>query len=263
MSKLIKPEDAGAFQSARKFRKEVFRLEATASGKQGVRADSAPTRENENPSEPWSPEALPVKAQGLVEDPKKKAEQIVSEAEERARETIREAKERADDIFRQARERGRADGAEEVREKVERQRQASSQMLASFIERMKEREAKLVESLTPRLADLAAELAQKIIHKEVRKDSSLAKTQAEHAIAKILQREKIIIRVNRDDEELMKEHKPMLLKMFDGIDKIEVVADPDVERGGCIVETDLVKVDARPASQLRTARATILGEEER
>jgi flagellar biosynthesis/type III secretory pathway protein FliH len=128
---------------------------------------------------------------------------------------------------------------------------------------MKERRAELVQSLAPGLAGLAAELAQKIIHREVNRDSSLAMKQAEQAIAKLLKREKLIIRVNSADEESMKEHKPALQRMFDGIDKIGIISDPEVERGGCIVETDLIKVDAQPGSQLRAASRTILDGEEK
>ena len=113
--------------------------------------------------------------------------------------------------------------------------------------------------LTPRLASLATELAQKIIHREIEKDPSVVALQAEEAISRILEREKLIIRVNPGDEELMKDHKSALTKMFDGIDKIEVIGDPKVERGGCIVETHLIKVDAQPSSQLEAARKALLG----
>jgi flagellar assembly protein FliH len=184
----------------------------------------------------------------------KEARNIIQEAEASAGTTIEEAKSRSQDIFRQARERGRSDGADEVRGQAERRYQASAQMLSSFIEQMKKREAELMQSLSPRLADLAIELAEKIIHKKLEQDSSPVARQAEWAIAKILEREKLLIRVNPSDEESMKEHKTTLTEMFDGIDKIEVIADTDVERGGCIVETDLIKVDAQPHTQLKAAR---------
>jgi flagellar biosynthesis/type III secretory pathway protein FliH len=250
LSKLIKPDDGKAFQSARKFRKEHFPLTREPSPKEDLYPDFGlkvnPTSGHSNP------EALAGAVRNVIEDAEEKAEQIV-----------REAQTRADDILRQARERGRADGVEEGREKIETQRRASAELISSFIEQVKERQAELVQSLAPGLAALAAELAQKIIHREVNKDSSLAMKQAEQAIAKLLKREKLIIRVNGADEELMKEHKPALQRMFDGIDKIDIISDPEVERGGCIVETDLIKVDAQPGSQLRAASRTILDGEEK
>jgi flagellar assembly protein FliH len=136
-------------------------------------------------------------------------------------------------------------------------------MLSSFIEQMKKREAELTQSLAPRLADLATELAAKIIHREIGQDITLVTRQAEQALTKILERDKLLIRVNPSDEALMKEHKPTLMEMFDGIDKIEVIGDPEIERGGCVIETDLVKVDAQPRAQLKAARGAMDEENEK
>jgi flagellar biosynthesis/type III secretory pathway protein FliH len=68
--------------------------------------------------------------------------------------------------------------------------------------------------------------------------------------------------VNPSDEAVMKEHKEVLKKMFDGTEKIEVIGDSSIESGGCVVETDLIKVDARPSSQLEAAHRALLGEAE-
>jgi flagellar assembly protein FliH len=262
---VIKPGDVRVFQSAQKYEKDLFRLDQLSPDEKG-------THEEEKREPGLGPE--PFDSADPIAEAGKEADRIVSQAEETARGIIqeaeanaenieREADSRAMDIFRQARERGRTDGADEIREQAERRYQASAQMLASFIEQMKKRETELVQSLSSRLADFAIELAGKIIHKELDKDSKLTIRQAEHAIAKMLERDKLLIRVNPSDEETMKDHKPSLIEMFDGIDKIEVIADPEVERGGCIVETDLIKVDAQPRAQLKTARSLLADENEK
>lgn len=257
MSKLIKPDDTPAFQSAAKFEKEPFRLGSKSAPEQVVLDSSRLHVDLVLPGlQDAGLDQLTAKAQEAADD-------IIQEAEANAAEILSEAKDRAEDIFRQARERGRSDGAEEVRGQAERQHQASARMLSSFIEQMKKRETELAQSLAPRLADLATELASKIIHREVGADSSLVARQAEQAIYKILERDKLVIRVNPSDEKLMKEHKPTLLEMFDGTDKIEVIGDPEVERGGCIVETDLIKIDAQPRAQLNAARNAFSDETER
>lgn len=263
MSKVIKPGDTPVFQSAEKFKHNPFRLDQLQPEKKDVPADAVPEAEPE-----------PIDLAELVIENEKEADRIVSQARETARRIVEEAKasaeriekeadSRAQEIFRQARERGRADGADEVREQAERRHQASVQMLSSFIEQMKKRETELIQSVAPRIADFAIELAGKIIHQSLEKDSKLTIRQAEHAIAKILERDKLLIKVNPLDEKAMKDHKESLIRMFDGIDKIEVIADPDVERGGCIVETGLIKVDAQPGTQLKTARDVIADEIEK
>ena len=265
MSKLIKPDDTKAFESAIRFRKELFRVDRASSVPSEEipeKTDSVEAEEPEVQLEDLIEEAR-LKAERLIEEAGAEAERIKAEATEQAGKILTEAEDKAEDIFRKARERGRIDGAQEVKEQAERRHEASAKMLSSFVEQMKKRESDMAQSIVPRVAGLAADLAEKIIHREIGRDSSLVKKQAEHGISRILERDKLLIRVSPSDEELMKEHKPALIAMFDGIDKIEVIGDPGVEPGGCIVETDLIKVDARPRVQIEAARNAILGETEK
>jgi len=271
LSRLIKPDDKKVFQSATRFSTKPFRIKLASAEESddavesvpAAKAQLSPTAEADLSVSVRSIEAIREESELLIRETKERVKQIESEAKEEAERIVDEAGNRSDDIYRQARERGRADGKEEIRKEAERRHQASASMLANFVGQMKDREKELAESLTPRLAELAAELAKKIIHREVGRDSSIVTRQAEHAIAKILERGKLLIRVNPSDEESMREHKPTLVQMFDGIDKIEVFPDTGVERGGCVVETDLIKVDAQPRAQLEAARKTILGESEK
>lgn len=249
MSKIIKPSDKELFGSAKKFEKKPFALGANPA--KGARPSGNPSSSHKN--NPGSKHgAKQTNTSDLIAEAERQAQQIVSEAEKSAA-RIRE----------QAREEGRAEGLEEAAKKAEEQLQASSRMLDSLAAELKAQESELMRLVSPRLASLATELAQKIIHREIEKDSSVVTTQAEEAVNKILEREKLIIRVNPADKDVMKNHKARLMTMFDGIDKIEVIADKKVERGGCIVETNLIKVDAQPSSQLEAARKTLLGEAEK
>ncbi len=242
MSRIIKPNDEKIFRSARKFRKRAFLLEPEP-------ADHRPAHKDDLLSESETKLLTP--------------EDLVEEAQRKAGEILREAESNADEIRKKAREQGRAEGLKKLERKANEQLQAHSRTISSFIDQMKAREAELMESLTPRLANLATELAQRILHREIEKDPSVVTLQAEKAIGKILEREKLVIRVNPADAEHMKKHKPALIEMFSGIKTIEIAADPAVERGGCVVETDLVRVDAQPCSQLEAARKTLLDEDEK
>jgi len=157
---------------------------------------------------------------------------------------------------------GLARGREEALKALEEAKQASAEVLDSLVAQLKSQEADMMRLLVPRLADLATELARRIIHREISTDRTLVRVQAQEAIGKILEREKLIIRVNPADEDIMKSHKQPLMSMFDGIEKIEVIGDQSIERGGCIIETHLVKVDAQPRSQLQAARKTLLADAE-
>lgn len=246
MSRIIKPSNRKAFDSAKKFVKEPFAI-------------------SQKPDENTLTGSNPRRAKGHKPDSKRQVKQpdpqdLIREAQHEAERIVSEAGQQAVLIREEAREQGRVEGIEEVRKETEEQFEESSRILNSLIEQIKAQESELMHVLTPRLANLAADLARKIIHKEIETDSSIVTSQAEEAINKILEREKLIIRVNPADVELMKGHKAVLLRMFDGTDKIEVIGDKKVERGGCIVETNLIRVDAQPKSQLEAARKTLLAE---
>ncbi len=266
MSKLIKPSDKELFESARKFEKKPLSPAQKPAKKESAAVNHAPAPE---PDPPRKNNLKPSNPEDMIAQAARKAEQIVRDAESKAEGLLRNAKDKVRQLVREAENlkaqafEGAREGTREAQHKSEEQLRISSQMVESLVAQIKAQESQLLQMLTPRLANLATELAQKIIHREIEKDPSIVTLQAEEAISRILDREKLIIRVNPGDEELMKSHKKALMTMFDGIDKIEVIGDSKVERGGCIVETHLVKVDAQPCSQLEAARKTLLGEAEK
>jgi flagellar assembly protein FliH len=244
LSKVIKSYEDDALLKVKKFEKKAFKLPANR-------------KALANEQTPSSSQTVGQSASGrsLLEndfgDEHPQAEQVIAKAQKEA-----------DNIRKQAREQGYADGfakgKEENQKEFEEMSQASQQVIASLVSQLKEQEKDMMRLLSPRLADLAMELARRIIHREIKLDQSIVVGQAKEAITKILEREKLIIRVNPREEKTMKAQKPVLMSLFDGIDKIEVVADQTVERGGCVVETNLVKVDAQPESQLQSARKALV-----
>jgi flagellar biosynthesis/type III secretory pathway protein FliH len=245
LSKLIKPSDKELFNSVKKFEKASLNIGQESAKKESATVNPAPSPKREPPARNNPKQPNP--------------EDLIAQAERKAGQIVHDAEKQADRIREEAHKQGYSEGLLKTQDEAREQLQLSSRMIDSLVAQIKTQESQLMQMLTPRLANLATELAQKILHREIEKDPSVVTLQAQEAINRILEREKLIIRVNPADEELMKNHKPALMKMFDGIDKIEVVGDPKVERGGCIVETHLVKVDAQPSSQLEAAKKTLLG----
>jgi flagellar assembly protein FliH len=248
LSKVIKSHENDALLGVRKYSKKAFSIASDSEKISG------------NPTSAFPVPEMP-QFSTHVDDPEK----LLAAAMAQAQQTLAEAREQAEDIRRSACERGRAEGyaqgKEEGRRETDELIKTSSRVLDLLVSQLKAQEADMMRMLSPRLVDLATELARRIIHREVLLDASLVTSQAEEAVQKILEREKLIIRVNPADEQIMKAHKPSLMAMFDGIDKIEVIGDPSIEQGGCIVETHMVKVDAQPESQLQAAKRALAPEE--
>lgn len=249
MSKVIKSYENDARAKIRKFEKKIFEIESGSADDPAAAFSSEASELAPSPVDACTPAEL------------------VAEAERHAEELISAARKESEAIRQKANEQGYAEGfakgVEESEKKGEERIKFSVQALDSLAKQLKSQESEMMGMLSPRLADLATEMTRKIIHREVRLDPSIVKMQAEEAIKKILERDKLIIRVCPEDERAMKSHKTALMSLFDGIDKIEVVGDPSIERGGCIVETHLVKVDAQPTSQLQAARKALQPETEK
>ena len=58
----------------------------------------------------------------------------------------------------------------------------------------------------------------------------------------------------------IRDHKDVLLRAADGILDFEIIEDPRVEQGGCIVETGFGVLDARIESQLQEIGRAFFGD---
>lgn len=105
---------------------------------------------------------------------------------------------------------------------------------------------------------LAVEIAKKIVKKEIEKDDDFIVNQVKDAIKRVIGVERIKLRINPEDEKLIKELKPELLQIADSTRDIIVEPDPSIEKGGCIIESELGNVDARISTQFSLIENSLL-----
>ncbi len=98
--------------------------------------------------------------------------------------------------------------------------------------------------------DLALEIATRVLKREIELASPVL-AQIREAIKRILGVEKVKIKINRNDEDLVRVHKTDLHHAADSVK--EFVLDPDdkISGGSCILESELGNVDARIETQLK------------
>ena len=108
----------------------------------------------------------------------------------------------------------------------------------------------VVRNAEEKIIELIIEIAKKIIRQEVKQDKSIVVKLVEEGIKRITEREKLIIRINKDDLENLKDNRELLLSCADGIKSIEFQEDGRVGNGGCIIETVVGTVDVRLESQI-------------
>jgi flagellar assembly protein FliH len=115
---------------------------------------------------------------------------------------------------------------------------------------------KLIESAEPELVRLAVGLAERILHQQIALDRGVVVEMAKVAIARLVDRESVTVRVNPADLERMRQHRDEFLNSSD-IKHLRIIEDQRVDRGGVLVETDGGTIDARISTQLNEAKRVL------
>ena len=95
------------------------------------------------------------------------------------------------------------------------------------------------------MMEMVVGLTKKIVHHQmsIREDS--IKDMIRLAVDSVLDKETMIIKVNPADKGYAESFRPELYLLFDEIGNISFEASPEMERGGCVIETNFGTVDAQ------------------
>jgi flagellar biosynthesis/type III secretory pathway protein FliH len=179
-----------------------------------------------------APDKVPNKViDGAVFDARNEASRIVTEAHAEA-ERIRE----------QARAEGRAEGRAEI---------------AAMIARARRDIDRRVAAAELELRALAVRIAERILRRQLSLEPERVVDIARGALEDARSRHEMVLRVHPDDVSAIERDKPGLLARLSVSAHVLVRADDAIERGGCIVETDVGTVDARLATQLAALRKVL------
>lgn len=100
--------------------------------------------------------------------------------------------------------------------------------------------------------DLALAVARKIVCHEVSLNREVVINVVKEALKRVADQEKITIRVNPVDVELIRDPRCQLSSVLEKGESIIVEADACIPAGGCMIDTQLGGIDARIEEQLKT-----------
>ena len=129
----------------------------------------------------------------------------------------------------------------------------------SLTQEASEQKWALINGAEENIVDLALDIAAKIVAEHVEVNPNIVTNIAKKALHLAVEREHIVIRVNLEDLEVMKAAKEDLMCAMDGIQKIELIADRRIKRGGCVIETSAGNIDAGIESQLNEVKQSLRG----
>jgi flagellar assembly protein FliH len=157
-------------------------------------------------------------------------------------------------------EEGHARGKEEGRAEKEQELDQTVQALAEALERINGLRSHLLNANKRDMVRLVRTIAEQVIHAEASTSESAILRVVERAIQSSVQSEEYRIRVNPEDMSVVTENKPLFLASMSGLQNIVFESDEEVSRGGCVVESDLGKVDATIETQLEKIQEQLMAE---
>jgi flagellar biosynthesis/type III secretory pathway protein FliH len=120
-----------------------------------------------------------------------------------------------------------------------------------------EREA-LLGGAEARAVELALAIAEKVVGAALEVKPELVLSTVTGALRRVAERDHVVIEVNPDDLDLVERSVGDVLGSLGGFGRVEVIAERRVGRGGCVVRTREVEIDARLEEQLARAREALL-----
>jgi type III secretion protein L len=107
------------------------------------------------------------------------------------------------------------------------------------------------------LLELSVKLAEKILGRELESDPNAVADVVQAALLHARQQKTLTLRVNPSDS-LAMQNEIERLKSTAQTKFVDIVADPRVDSGGCLIESEVGAVDARLATQFRVLRKALL-----
>jgi len=186
-----------------------------------------------------------IRSVETVEEEKKEkeieidVEKILKEAKERAGEIIEKAKKEAEEILKKAKdqekellERAKNDVEKLEREYIEKLEKIDK-IVKNFEENLNSEIDKMVQLILPTLKVLFRKILEKAI------DEEIVERKIRSVLGKIASMKRVTVRINPDDVSRISDD----LKKYFERNGIEMKLDPNVEKGGIVVETELGIID--------------------
>ena len=99
--------------------------------------------------------------------------------------------------------------------------------------------------------ELALAIAEKVISHEVSVNKEILLGVLKRALEKVIDPEKIKIRINKSDLQFINESGYRISGLTDNPEDVIIEGDDTISRGGCVIETGFGSIDARIESQLQ------------
>jgi flagellar assembly protein FliH len=149
---------------------------------------------------------------------------------------------------------GREDALHEAREQLGH----ASDMLAQTLEEVSRLRGSLLQNSSNDMLRLVMSIVRQILHAETSVNPQVVIDTIGRALSMAVRSDYYHVRVNPADLEIVTDHKPLFLASINGLKNLSFQQDPDVARGGCLLESEIGDVDATIEGQLDQIHRSLL-----
>ena len=168
------------------------------------------------------------------------------------RNLVSRAAEEAENIKKSAFEEGYRSGLQKAEADLEKFRKD----ISTFMNARKD----VFEYIAPDILEISVDIAKKIIKKELETDPQFLINTIIDVLKTVSKNEpKIVIRVRPQAVQFIKDTIPNITYEYGVDSKINIVADPSIEDGGCVFQTNNGIVDASVDTQLEIIKKALTG----
>ncbi len=202
----------------------------------------------------------------------RQGEEILARSRQQAQGVVAEAQRERERLLATASEEGRRAGFEEgLKQGRIEGRQAALDADAEEISRLvgvweeaaarfEAQRDRLMGELRTDVLRLALAISERVVKRIVEIDEGLAAREVEAALSLVAANSRAVVAVHPDDRANVEGVVGGILRRFGRAGHVEVVEDPVVTRGGCVIRSARGSVDARVETQLQRIAQAVLGE---
>ncbi len=135
---------------------------------------------------------------------------------------------------------------------------AALNMIQQVIDQLKNYHVQILSDSQKDVAQMAIAVAEKVLHKEIMTDPNTVLSVVKNAVSKVSFKKQFTVHVNPLDLEVLKSAGDQIKALLDGYESLKFKASPQVEPGGCVVQTESGTVDARVDRQFAEISDTVI-----
>jgi len=194
-------------------------------------------------------ESANTEARRILEDAQNRAEKISSQLHDDSEKMgYQEGLEKG---LVQGREKGIQEGRAESLEHASGEFEKIQQAWMAAVEFLENHREELDQEIHRSVLDFAVLFSEKVVHQVIRVDEKVIEDQLAAALSYVLRPVDLSVRVCPEDLIALEEVMPDLMRKFPQAKHIDLVEDPSVSRGGCVLSYGQGRIDATVETQMQ------------